>query len=135
MGLLSYFVRGDACYGYLSRVRENLIISGNDHIGPLDYRSKTLILGAIFSSLFVALSQHPLMTSFSLVNFYLWEREGRLNWEMLVYFEALHSKFGLSSQKKSFPNLFRIVRIFSSSFSSDGSDGRERFAFGSIEGK
>ena len=78
LGLLSYFVPGDACYGYLSRVRENLVISGSDHIGPLDYGNKTVILGAIFSFLFVALS-HLLMASFSLINFYLWEREGSLN--------------------------------------------------------
>lgn len=74
LGLLSCFVPGDACYSYLSRARENLVIWGNDHIGPLAYGNKTLILGAIFSSLFVALSQYPLMTSFSLVNFYLWEK-------------------------------------------------------------
>lgn len=84
LGLLSCFVPGDACSSYLSSIRENLVIWGNDRIGPLDYDNKTLILGAIFSALFVALSQHPLMALFSLVNFYLWEIERRLNWEIFM---------------------------------------------------
>ena len=81
---LSYFVPGNACYSQLSRVRENLVIWGSDHIDPLDYDNKTLILGAIFCTLFVALLYHPLMTLFSLVNFYLWARERKLNWEIFM---------------------------------------------------
>lgn len=56
LGSLSYFVPGNACYSHLSRVRENLVIWGSDHRDTLDYDNKTLIVGAIFCALFVALS-------------------------------------------------------------------------------
>lgn len=80
LGLLSPFVPGAACWSHLSRVRENLVSCGRDHVdNPLDDGNKTLPLGAIFHTLFVALSSHPLMRRFSLVSFYLWEKERRLN--------------------------------------------------------
>lgn len=56
LGSLSCFVPGNACYSHLSRVRENLVIWGSNHMDPLDYDNKTLIRGAIFCTLYVALS-------------------------------------------------------------------------------